>query len=64
LLAIDYRDGVYVCPGRVTSVAGGVHNFVKVIDRELCRVCFDGWEAVAEFNDGPVECSAGGTSYQ
>jgi hypothetical protein len=63
LVIVKDEDGLYVCHGHVASVAGCVHNFIKVVDRELCRVCFDGWEAVAEFGDGAVKSCTGEVAY-
>jgi hypothetical protein len=49
-MVVEGGDGVYVCPGHVAAVAWGVHDFVQVTDRELCRMCFEGWKAVPEVN--------------
>jgi hypothetical protein len=52
-------NSVDVCPCHVASVARGVHNFVSVTDCELCRVGFEGGEAVAEVGCGTVEGCSG-----
>jgi hypothetical protein len=43
----------------VASIFGGIHEFVKVADGELCGVGFEGGEAVAEVRGGAMEGCAG-----
>jgi hypothetical protein len=52
-------DGAYVCSVHVAYVSGGIHDFVKVADGELCGVGFEGGEAVSEVRGGAVESCAG-----
>jgi hypothetical protein len=62
-MVVEGGYGVYVCPGKVASITWGAHDFVKVASRELFRVLFKGWEAVAEFGGGAVEGNAGEVAY-
>jgi hypothetical protein len=45
------------------NVAGVVHDFVRVVDCELCRVCFEGRKAVVEFNSAVVKGCTGEVAY-
>ena len=55
---------MYVGSGHVASIAGEVQDFVEVADSELCGMCFEGGEAIAEVGGGPVEGGAGEVTYR